>query len=106
MKIEIKEIEMKKTENYHNMTIGTKFYYTGDMANSDGEGSISKVRNPPKWGLSYDLTFDDGRSFRGVSPLSFEPGPGRRFWPLAEWEARRAERIRDMQARYRQVLAS
>ena len=90
---------------YDNMTRGTRFYYTGDMANIDGEGSISRVINSPKWGMSYDLVFDDGRLFRGVSPLSFEPGPGRRFWPLTEWKAHRAERLAEAQARYRKVLS-
>jgi len=86
----------------NNMTRGTRFYYTGDMANADGEGSISRVIDSPKWGLSYDLTFDDGRLFRSVSPLAFEPGSGRRFWPLDEWQANRAKRIAEMQARMSQ----
>ena len=71
---------------YNNMPTGTRFYYTGDMANIEGEGSISRVINSPRWGISYDLVFDDGRLSRGVLPLSFEPGSGRRFWPLDEWE--------------------
>jgi len=87
----------------NNMTRGTRFYYTGDMANADGEGSISRVIDSPKWGLSYDLTFDDGRLFRSVSPLAFKPGSGRRFWPLDEWRANRAKRIAEMQARMSQI---
>jgi len=89
---------------YNNMPTGTRFYYTGDMANIEGEGSISRVINSPRWGISYDLVFDDGRLSRGVLPLSFEPGSGRRFWPLDEWEAHRAARLEESQARYLKVL--
>jgi len=89
--------------NYAKMTAGTRIYYTGDMANLESEGTIYNVVDSLRWGLSYDLHLDDGRIFRGVFPTSFTPGPGRRFWPLAEWEERRAERIKEMQVRCREM---
>ena len=87
------------------MERGTRIYYTGDMANIEDFGTISRVVHSPRWGTSYDIVLDDGRLLRGISPMNFAPSPGRRFWPLNEWEARRTERIADMQKRYHEVLA-
>ena len=87
------------------MEQGTRVYYTGDSANHPSEGAISRVIRDPKWGLSYDIVFDDGRLFRSVNPLAFNDGVGRRFYPLAEWMALRAERLKKAQARYQEILA-
>ena len=70
------------------MNTGDRFYYTGDAANSEGEGGILCVETN-RFGTRYCLLFDDGRSFY-VGPESFLPQPGRRFWPLQEWQADRA----------------
>ena len=83
------------------MNKGTRVYYTGDAANHESEGTVSRIINDPKWGLSYDIVFDDGRLFRGVNPLAFNEGAGRRFYPLDEWMALRQARIERMQAEYK-----
>jgi hypothetical protein len=83
----------------------TRVYYTGDMANIESEGTICKVNNSPEWGLSYDIVLDDGRLLRGIHAIGFNPSPGRRFFPLAEWMALRAERLKQAQERYQEILA-
>jgi len=90
--------------DYTEMTVGTRIYYTGDMANIESEGTIYNVVHDPRWGQHYDLHFDDGRISRGIHPVAFQPSPGRRFWPLAEWMAYRAERIKASQERMRAML--
>ena len=81
------------------MDLGQRIYYTGDMANAEDFGTIIAVREPNKYApLSYDIRLDDGRLFKGVWDLSFQPSPGRRFWPLDEWEADRQKRIEAMKA--------
>ena len=67
------------------LTLGQRIYYTGDMANAESAGVVTAIS-----GTAYTLDLDDGRVFRGISPLAFEPGPGRRFWLLEEWLEHRA----------------
>lgn len=70
------------------LRVGVRIYYTGDMANSEGNGTIQREREAtPYSDKSVDIKLDDGRLFRGISPLGFESGAGRRFWILKEWEA-------------------
>jgi hypothetical protein len=40
---------------------GCRIYYTGDMANDEGFGTITNVKTS-KWGTSYDIAYDDGRN--------------------------------------------
>ena len=63
-----------------NLEIGTKIYYTGDMANREGFGTITKVggdalflkcfryRFVSRW---YDITMDNGRVFPSLPHTSF-----------------------------------
>ena len=79
---------------------GDRFYYTGDMANEEGEGTIAAVINN-EWGTNYRCVFDDpDRAPFIVTPAAFAPGPGRRFWPLWEWEEDRAAKIAAFRASY------
>ena len=79
---------------------GDRVYYTGDMANLPSEGIIVKKRPADRFApISYDIHLDDGREIRGLYYLSFEPGPGRRFWLLSEWEADRQEKFCQFQER-------
>lgn len=76
----------------HELIIGTRIYYTGDMANASDHGMITAERPANRFApLSYDITLDDGRTFKGVWAIAFDPGPGRRFWTDAEYEADRAK---------------
>ncbi len=85
---------------YDNLTAGTEIYYTGDMANADGYGTITKVREPTRFApVSYDIAMADGREMRGIYHHAFQPTIGRRFWLKTEHEAERAKRIAEMQLR-------
>jgi len=83
---------MDNTAKYALLKMGERIYYTGDMANPSDFGTIAEIIRPERWGMSYHLNLDDGRSFT-IGPEMFHPGPGRRFWPLDEWEADRRRRI-------------
>ena len=82
------------------MEVGTRIYYTGDRANMSSTGTITAVHPPHKYGpASVDISYDESR-FEGDSlksrlvPLqAFEPGSGRRFWLLADWENKEAEAL-------------
>jgi hypothetical protein len=77
------------------LSLGTRIYYTGDMANADDAGTVVAVRPRDKFAPeSYDIDLDDGRRFRGVYHTSFDAGSGRRFMPLSEWQKDRDDRIR------------
>ena len=44
------------------LVLGMRVYYTGDMANQDGEGLIVAVNPPTKFsGVTFDIDMDDGR---------------------------------------------
>lgn len=75
---------------------GTRIYYTGDMANNEDFGTIVKVENHSRWGVSVDIKLDDGRDIRRLSPLAFSPEylghGGTRFVTVAAYNAyRRAQ---------------
>jgi hypothetical protein len=80
------------------MNTGDRFYYTGDAANSEGEGKILCIETN-QFGTRYCLLFDDGRSFY-VDPVCFAPQPGRRLWPLEEWQRDRAAKLAALQDMY------
>ncbi len=83
------------------LIVGTKIYYTGDMANQSAQGRIVKVYPPDRYccGGSYDIEYeDDRRMTRRITPASFAPGPGRRFWPLGEWNAKRETEMKKFYA--------
>lgn len=81
---------------------GERIYYTGDVANHDGRGTITK-RWHDKWGHFVNIAMDDGRKIKAIHLLSFQPGAGRRFWLAEDHEemrqARIAESIREMRQR-------
>jgi len=84
---------------------GQRIYYTGDMANIEDYGTVTNIRPPNRfYGESYDITLDDGREQRDIQQVSFDPGPGRRFWPAMEWDQHRAQQLKESQASMRRVL--
>ena len=92
--------ETKQRGKYDNLPVGTEIYYTGDMANADGYGTITKVREATRFApISYDITMEGGREIKGLYFQMFQPSPGRRFWLKAEHEAEREARIAQMRAR-------
>jgi hypothetical protein len=86
---------------------GVRIYYTGDMANSDGYGTIVRQRPiDPRWQYKQvDLAMDDGRDILGINLSGFQPAPGRRFWLAADWLAARQKRIDQMKAEFERLVA-
>lgn len=74
--------------DYDSLQVGDGVYYTGDMANQDGFGEVTKRDENPRWGLSYDIGLYDGRTMRGIRPAMFH-GAGRRFREIVEYESER-----------------
>ena len=49
---------------------GTEIYYTGDMANSEGFGEITKLYND-EYGDFVNITMDDGRKMKRLYTSMF-----------------------------------
>lgn len=84
------------------LQVGVRIYYTGDMANSSDYGVITR-RHPidPKWNYrQVDIVTDDGREWRAVHLVGFQPSPGKRWWLEADYKADRARRVAEMEAEY------
>jgi len=47
---------------------GQRIYYTGDMANRSGWGTVTNVRPCPYYQLNYTLEMHDGRIF-SITPF-------------------------------------
>lgn len=98
------------------LTLGQRIYYTGDMANAEDSGTVVAVNPPTSYtrsngqtvqilGVTYDIECDDGRSWRGITPAHFAPGPGRRFWLLDEWREHSRRRMDASMQAMRQAIA-
>jgi len=77
------------------LPIGTKIYYTGDMANQDGHLEIVAYRN----GSQYDLREIDGaRDFKGIMSIAteYKGHCGDRFVTQDAWKAHQEFRIEEM----------
>lgn len=93
-------------ENAKKYSSGTRVYYTGDMANMEGAGVITRFIPAGKYAPdTVDIQLDDGRKIGGLWVLSFSPGSGRRFWLESEWQAKRKMDIERMTAYMKQLLA-
>lgn len=86
--------------SWESMQQGVRIYYTGDMANQPGFGTITRQRPiDPRWKYKQvDITMEDGRVMLGIGIENFQPAPGRRFWLDADWQADRARRIEEFKA--------
>jgi hypothetical protein len=85
------------------MNIGTRIYYTGDMANQDGFGEIIAVHGPDRWysGNCYDIRMEDGRLWKRVMDCQIQTKdrrPGERFMTVEVYQADRQARIAQMVA--------
>ena len=76
------------------LPVDTRIYYTGDMANAEGEGKITRCETGSRFGDTVDILLDDGREMRGIYPCGFDAGPGTRFHIWAEYDRKRRERYK------------
>lgn len=90
--------EQMNTSEYQ---AGDRIYYTGDQANGDDFGIITRRREANNYApISYDIHLDDGRDWPMVYHIAFSAGGGRRFWLRSEWEADRQIRIEAAKAQW------
>ena len=82
------------------MEIGERIFYTGDMANSEGWGKISDIKDD-EWGLSYTVTLKDGRVCRELYPAMFEKSAGQRFKTESQVKQEQAEHLKRFESLYR-----
>ncbi len=79
--------------------IGTRIHYTGDQANIPGNGTITATHERTAYTpMGYTIQMDDGREWKHVLHISFNPGIGRRFMTLDEYQAERAAQWEKLQA--------
>jgi len=75
--------------------IGTRVYYRGDMANSDGFGTITSIRSD-KYANWTEITLDDGRTLRPNTSMISDTDSGNgltRIVTLAAYNKRLAEQV-------------
>ncbi len=86
--------------SWESMQEGVRIYYTGDMANQSGFGTIiERLPISPRWGYKQvKIAMEDGREWFAIGIESFQPAPGRRFWLDADWQEDRARRIKEFMA--------
>lgn len=78
------------------LEIGTRIYYTGDMANIGSFGTIIDKVEDALYGAYYTIEYDDER-FEGDTRISkvpasnFSAGPGCRFKTVEQYNKERNE---------------
>ena len=99
---------MKTTRDGQTIDAGTKIYYTGDMANSDGFFTVTEMRGDcyshvvmveDEQGPDACGEISDPRTIT-VPFSSFEAGPGRRFTTRDRRDAEREAVMRQYRQRY------
>jgi hypothetical protein len=91
---------MTKQENgaqmdYTILMVGTKIFYTGDMANLAAFGVIVEVKSNQFYSVFYRIKYEDGHENNCVLPASFEDAPGKRFWVRSEYNEDRRQKLID-----------
>ena len=81
------------------MEIGERIFYTGDIANPEGWGKISDIKDD-NWGLRYTVTLKDGRVLRDLYPAMFEKSVGQRFKTENQVKQEQAEHLRRFERLY------
>lgn len=103
----------KNTSNYgphvtwEQLQEQTRIYYTGDRANKPGGGIITKrLLADAKWHYrQVRIEMDDGREWRAIDMLAFQPGPGRRFWLESDWLAHRRQMLAKLESQRKAAIA-
>lgn len=95
--------KITRDEAIARLTVGTRIYYTGDMANLPANGVITRVWSSKFYSLLVDIKWDPeecnfGETVQksddiGLTVASFVSGPGTRFYFEDEWEAERRRAI-------------
>jgi hypothetical protein len=49
--------------------LGTEIYYAGDVANTPGFGTITRLTENHRFGAMYDIELEDGREIHGIPTM-------------------------------------
>lgn len=77
------------------LAVGTKIYYSGDMANHPDFGEITLIKPCNYYKLKIKVLLNDGREWN-LMPSSFEPGAGVRFITVEKRNKDREEQFKAM----------
>lgn len=100
---------MKDEEKQKIQTIGTRIYYSGDMANLPSLGTITKVIPSDKYSpesvkISYDESRFEGDKQSSIVPVyCFEKSGGCRFHLADEWDAEQKKKRELMIVQMKQI---
>jgi len=81
------------------MKIGERIFYIGDMANPEGWGTITDIKDD-EWGLRYTITLKDNRVCREIYPAMFDKSPGQRFKTETQVKQEQAEHLKRFEMLY------
>lgn len=91
------------------ITIGTKIYYRGDMANAEAFGEVTELLED-KWGSFFSAKMDDGREMNRVPMISLkdvDTGNGHtRFCTMTAYTERRATEMKAFNERMAKMRAT
>jgi hypothetical protein len=90
------------------VTVGTRIYYTGDMANPDDFGTVTQIIPGNKYSPELvEVTLDDGRIRKPYASMIEDTYAGShttRFVTLEAYDAWCKAAIEDMQRQYAHLL--
>ena len=86
------------------VAIGTRIYYTGDMANNEDYGTVTDVVTSGRWGTHHVIQLDDGRELTQTRIGDVYQGHGgTRFVTVAAVNKYWAERVTGYEAKTEMV---
>lgn len=78
--------------------IGARVWYTGDRADIEGWCVVAGHNPATNYSAAgVDLTMEDGRNWRNVTPSQWKISPGRRFIVEAEYREQQAAAMARME---------
>ena len=78
------------------ITVGMTIYYRGDIANSEGFGEVTEIKESKMWSDTIVITMDDERIFQ-ISPIMIDEvdtgNCSTKFCTIEAYEAKRKEQL-------------
>lgn len=95
------------TKDGQTLEVGTRVFYTGDVANLENEGTVSRIYSD-KWGTHIEVALDTIENLdeslpertTTLSPVMFEDAPGRRFMTVEKRTELREAKIAELRKAY------
>lgn len=78
--------------NYPLPLVGSKIYYTGDMANQPYFAKVVEIRED-SWGTKFLLEEVENGEKHWIEAISFSESPGQRFKTMQQYNDEREEQM-------------